>query len=605
MLPRALVLATLLTVTALAGCADPAPAAEEAAGSPAGSGSAALAAQAARAVPEGEYDLSGQLSKVLVEGTLEILPVEHTYIASDVDGADIEMGIWRPDTSEPVPVLVHASPYYGFLMGAADADAGGETVVDKDFWYGSLIDNLVPHGYAVVGLSVRGTGDSGGCNDLMGTNEVSDLGTAMEWLGTQPWSNGNIALTGLSYDGSTPWSAAATGNPHVKTIIPISGVPDLYGLMYRNGSSEQRGPLVLNTLYYGGDMATAGQQPPRLAEKALCPGTLEGIAWSGYSGATGAMDPVGFWQERNRKPLVEQNYKGSVWSIQGLQDWNVDSSQVVPWVDQLESQGLRTKQLLGQWYHTYPDWVDQDGWEARRGDFMENLKRWLDAELKGLPVGTGPLVEVQDDLGRWRAEEHYPPHDTTWTTLHLDHGLLSPQSGDRESAVLYPVLNVGGTAFPPQLPPGVDTSVRGAADFVLGPVAEDLLVVGLPKVHVTVTPQGPGGYMGAYLYDVDRDGTERAIGWTTMNLAFADGGTTQRQVTPGEPLDVKMEIQPMDSVVQAGHQLLLRLWVFTDSDRLPTLPPAPVALEMGGDLQSVLVLPTVVRDPSAYFAVPQ
>jgi predicted acyl esterase len=597
---RILFVSALLMLTGLAGCASessPPPADAEAV-----PGAPSLEQQAAQAVPAGDYDLEGPLSKVLTPGPLAIKPVQHVYIPSPLDGADIEMGVWLPDTAEPVPVLVHASPYYGFLLGAADGDVGGETVVDKDFWYGSLIDNLVPHGYAVVGLAVRGTGDSGGCNDLMGEAEVADIDAAMTWLGTQPWSNGNIGLTGLSYDGSTPWSAAATGNPHVKTIIPISGVPDLYGLMYRNGSSEQRGPVVLNTLYYGGDMLTAGQQPQRLAEKSVCPGTLEGIAWSGYSGATGANDPTGFWDERNRKPAVEANYKGSVFSIQGLQDWNVDPSQVVPWVDQLEAKGLRTKQLLGQWYHTYPDWTDQDGWAARRADFAENLLRWLDHELKGLPVDTGPAVEVQDDQGRWRVEQHYPPHDTVWTTYNLDHGLLTNTSGPRESALLYPSLS---EEFPPNPPPAVDLGVRKAADFALGPLPEDLLVVGLPKVHITVTPQGPGGYMGAYLYEVDKSGVERAIGWTTMNLAFADGGRQRTEVVPGETIQALMEIQPMDSVLAAGGQLVLRLWVFTDQDRLPTLPPAPVALETGAGVTSVLILPTVTRSEAVYFDVPQ
>jgi hypothetical protein len=65
-----------------------------------------------------------------------------------------------------------------------------------------------------------------------------------------------------------------------------------------------------------------------------------------------------------------------------------------------------------------------------------------------------------------------------------------------------------------------------------------------------------------------------------------------------------MEVQPMDSVIPAGHLLDLRLWVFTDADRLPTLPPAPVSLETGDDVESVLILPTVERDPSVYFDPP-
>ncbi len=548
-----------------------------------------------QATPPGKYDFSGPYGRVLRDGALELLPPERVYLPSDIDGVDIEMGIWRPDTDEPTPVLVQASPYYGYMMSI------GATVVDKEGYYGSLIENFVPHGYTVVGLSVRGTGDAGGCNDLMGPAETADLDQAITWLGEQEWSNGRIAMTGLSYDGSTPWGVASLGNPYLKTIIPMSGVPDMYSLMYRNGSAETRGPALLNALYYGGNAASAGAQPQRPLERLLCPEALAGIAWSVGSGLTGAKDPLGFWDERNRKPGVAENYQGSIFSIQGLQDWNVDPSQVIPWVDDLEADGRHVKQLLGQWTHDFPDRVGgSSDWSNHRADFKQVLLRWLDQELKGLAVDTGPAVQVQDDTGRWRNEEHYPPHDTEWTRLHLTmEERLEATPGDGGSIILRPVLVPGVTG------PAVLTAetMREAVDFVTPPLEAEMLVVGLPKVHVTVTPHAPGGYLAAYMFDRTPGGTDRLIGWTTMNLAFADGSTERTEVIPGQPLLARMEVQPMDSVIEEGNQLVLRLWVFTDGDRLPTLPPGSVSLELGEDL-SILQLPTVERGPDAYFEPP-
>lgn len=75
----------------------------------------------------------------------------------------------------------------------------------------------------------------------------------------------------------------------------------------------------------------------------------------------------------------------------------------------------------------------------------------------------------------------------------------------------------------------------------------------------------------------------------------------------------------MDGVVEAGHVLALCIWVFTETSgtpagpvtvpadvqmRTPTIPPAPVTLEMGGDIQSTLILPTVKRGPEVYFTPP-
>ncbi len=566
----------------------------------------------ATAVPEGEYNFTGPFSRLTTKGDLEILPPQLIVVPSDLDGESIEMGVWLPDGPGPYPVLMFSSPYFHAAdrasvpnpFSSGNVYGSTRTVTNPSSSVMVLIEEFVPHGYAFVTHAVRGTAGSGGCNDLMGPLETADIDQAVTWAGTQEWSNGNVAMTGVSYDGSTPWAAASTGNPHLKTIIPVSGVPDMHGLMYRNGSSETRGPLVLNALYY--EIGIESSSPSEYAKKVLCPEAWEGVALSGVAGVLGT-DPMGFWQERNRKPHVAANYEGSVFSIQGLQDWNVDPSQVVPWVEQLDQQGMRTKQLLGQWGHAWPDGIGENGerTDIFRADFKEILLRWLEQELKGIPQDTGPSVQVQDNQLRWRNEAHYPPRDTQWDRLHLTtEGRLAPTgSGGTMSLTLMPNL-LEGQILPDSRNNPIPVGTY--ADFVWPAGEEDLLVVGLPKVHVTVTPHGPGGYMAAYLYHRDiTGGTDELIGWTSMNLAYAAGGTERQEVIPGMPLVVNMEVQPMDAVVPAGDYLALRLWVFTDGDRLPTLPPNGVDLEIGAPTESVLILPTVQRDPDVYFEQPR
>ncbi|HWL65024.1 MAG TPA: CocE/NonD family hydrolase, partial [Actinomycetota bacterium] len=52
-----------------------------------------------------------------------------------------------------------------------------------------LTENFIPHGYAVAFLAIRGTADSGGCMNLMGSGERADIDQAITWLGDQGWSN--------------------------------------------------------------------------------------------------------------------------------------------------------------------------------------------------------------------------------------------------------------------------------------------------------------------------------------------------------------------------------------------------------------------------------
>ncbi|MEA3136866.1 MAG: X-Pro dipeptidyl-peptidase [Thermoplasmata archaeon] len=598
--PRLATLVLMLCLLAGAGCLD--------SGSGPAGGARSAGDPVAPPVPPGTYRFDG-FARVVTDGTLARLAKEIVYLPSDLDGVDIEVTLWRPDTSEPVPVLVDAGPYYepaGAIpaySASAYASEGGHI--------GRLLDNFLPHGYAVAAVAVRGTAGSGGCMDLMGPSEVADLSQAITWLGEQGWSNGNVAMLGKSYDGSTPWMVALTGNPHLKTIVPMSGVPDMYELMFRNGTSEARGPFLLNDLYYSfalrepstevGDTGEAQRRVRHTAEGVPCTDHFYGQLAAATAGIEGSRDSFGYWADRNLKPGVAANYHGSILLVQGLQDWNVDPGLNIPWIEDLNRSGVFVHQMLGQWGHNYPD--DADSGANARWDWAEIELRWFDFWLKGqgTVAGLGPAVQVLDASDRWRVEDHFPPRDAAWTSYNLSSGnqlVKGPASGGND--VLVPVAaSADGVPVPP----------ASAADFLLPPSDRDLLVSGLPKVHVTVTPAGAAGSVAAWLYSVAPDGTETRIGWTMMNLRFADGTTQAKEVTPGEPLLLRMQIQPMDAVVPAGHQLMLRVWQFRDDDgaqsRLPAVPPSPLTLDYGPEIHSVLELPTIERPASAYFTPPQ
>ncbi len=562
------------------------------------------------AVPPGTYDFDQSRAVVLEPGSYDILSLVKTHLSSDVDGVDIGIGLWRPDVPDhaKVPVIVDAGPYYG---------NNGPPMESRSGHLGRLIDNYVPHGYAVAAVSVRGTGESGGCMDLMGPDEVADLDQAVTWLGTQDWSNGNVGMVGKSYDGSTPWMVASAGNPHLKTIVPISGVPDVYELMFRNGTSEIRGPFLLNALYYSfavRERANPPESPDEAARLAVhtaegvaCPDHAVGLEAALYSGATGGRDPTGYWADRNLKTGVETNYKGSVLMVQGLQDWNVDPALSIPWAQQLNDSGLFVHQLLGQWGHSYPDDYNSPADNPNmRWDWAQRLLLWFDYWLKeDTSVDLGPAVQVLSEDGRWRADHAFPPHDTNWQVLHLASGeALTTEPREAGSMQLMP--QAVSTMPVPMLsePPG------HAADFYTEPMANDTHLSGLPRVHVTVTPQGPAGHVAAWLYDVAPDGAAEPIGWTMLNLRFADGGYEPQTVQPGEPIVARMEIQPLDAVIEEGHSVLLRVWQYRDeipgNEVQGRLPPAtaPVELQFGGDRHSVLELPVVDRGPEWFFEPP-
>jgi putative CocE/NonD family hydrolase len=90
------------------------------------------------------------------------------------------------------------------------------------------LKNMVMHGYAVIVVERPGTGASFGTWDAShepGGREASEI---MDWIASRPWCNGNIGMYGDSFQAMIQLAAAATGNPHLKTIFPTSAPMEMY-----------------------------------------------------------------------------------------------------------------------------------------------------------------------------------------------------------------------------------------------------------------------------------------------------------------------------------------------------------------------------------------
>ena len=137
-------------------------------------------------------------SYTLEEGSYYPLEVEEAFI--DVDTSDIwetgpatsqvHLSYWLPSNTlegEQVPVIAIISPYFSY--GAQGDESPATDVVGAG--RGEFIfENFIPHGYAFAQVSVFGTEESTGCFDYRGAGEGLGIHSAVEWLGSQNWSNG-------------------------------------------------------------------------------------------------------------------------------------------------------------------------------------------------------------------------------------------------------------------------------------------------------------------------------------------------------------------------------------------------------------------------------
>jgi dienelactone hydrolase len=80
-------------------------------------------------------------------------------------------------------------------------------------------DVLVGHGYGVLALDSRGTGDSGGVGNAWGWHGPADIAGALTWLSGRPEVDaGRVAVLGLSMGGEEAITAAAT-DPRIAAVV--------------------------------------------------------------------------------------------------------------------------------------------------------------------------------------------------------------------------------------------------------------------------------------------------------------------------------------------------------------------------------------------------
>jgi uncharacterized protein len=93
------------------------------------------------------------------------------------------------------------------------------------------------HGYAYIVVDTRGSGASTGTRRMdFSPEEIKDGAEMVNWIIKQPWCNGNVGTTGISYLGTTAELLLVNNHPNVKACIPRSAIFDLYNhIMYPGG----------------------------------------------------------------------------------------------------------------------------------------------------------------------------------------------------------------------------------------------------------------------------------------------------------------------------------------------------------------------------------
>ena len=156
------------------------------------------------------------------------------------DGIVLRADVFRPLATGRYPVLMSHGPYGKYLhfedgyltawtrmVGDHPDVAAGSTNAYQS-WEVADPEKWVPDGYVCVRVDSRGAGRSPGYLDIWSPQETQDYAACIEWAARQPWSNGRIGLSGISYYAMNQWQVATLAPKGLAAICTWEGAADFY-----------------------------------------------------------------------------------------------------------------------------------------------------------------------------------------------------------------------------------------------------------------------------------------------------------------------------------------------------------------------------------------
>lgn len=143
------------------------------------------------------------------------------------DGTLLRADIYRPDTTQQVPVILYRTQY------DKEAAQVQPSRYQTPAWFAS-------HCYIVVTQDIRGQYASAGRFEEF-AHDQTDGYDSVEWAAALKGSSGRVGMYGSSYVGATQWLAAESLPPHLITIIPANTSSD-----YFNDWTYEDGAFRLN-----------------------------------------------------------------------------------------------------------------------------------------------------------------------------------------------------------------------------------------------------------------------------------------------------------------------------------------------------------------------
>ena len=549
-----------------------------------------------------DTDHNGEPDKVAV---LISRPRETETLGCDVPVV-FEHSPYRKDVWGDVPypsVLVDDLPQNDLehpgALAAPNSRETGRPVPDLP---GSLDNYYVPRGYGVVlGMSI-GTADSDGCPTSGDQAETLGTKAVIDWLNgrasgfdangnpvSADWTNGDVGMTGVSYNGTLPNMVATTGVEGLKTIIPVSAISNWYEYYRANGLVRAPGT------FQGEDLDILAQFT---AGETRATGTCEDeIADITQKQDRNTGDYSPFWRQRDYLPDAGR-VKASVFVVHGLNDWNVMTNNFAAWWDKLAQAGVTRKIWLHQGGHGGPG--NNATYTLPGGQswtYRQTENRWFDHELMGIDNGImgEPRAIVQREDRSYTTYSDWPAPDAQPVRLRFTSSdATSPGGliiGDAQPRAQQSFVDEGRTIGPAQLVASPDTANPNRLVYRSPELSQSVRLSGRPSVRLRMAIENRNdANLTAYLVDYGAAGSSAAPfvvtrGW--MDPQNRTGWDHTVAVPQGQMNSYDWTFEPKDYIFPAGHRI--GVVIFSSDQEYTLLPRGGTELTVSPGQSSVLL----------------
>lgn len=562
---------------------------------------------------------------------------DRSYYLTMRDGTRIALSLYFPDRhlpEKPAPVLLVQTRYGRARM----------------YEYGKP---WIKAGYVLAAVDTRGSTASFGPRDgEITASEIADMDEIIAHLARQPWSNGQVVASGVSYMADTADIASSRPAPALVATIPRQVDFDAYlHLFYPGGIQNAYMLNAWGTATRELDLGRDGRGGPRDCRAtvedcaALFPGLQPVDADGGYVLLRQAL--------QGRRRWGPEDYYGTLFR----DDRGLNGHALFDLSPAAQLAGIRREAKPAQ---VWGSWMDAGTAEAALARFRSAahvpMELWITANDHNHRVLADPFrpeqkepvpsIEEQAAINikfatRVRAGERpvrrvnyyvlgarvirssptWPPSHIGRRIVYLDEGgKLGPVRTGRPGADSYEVDFSATTGRTTRwttnfgVAPGY--ADRREADRKLivydtAPMKADMELAGSAVVSLRMTSSGSDPAVFAYLEDVAPDGRVTYLSEGQLRLIHrrpADGKTLPYDqgeaphsfrradalpVVPGKAMSVRFSLFPVAAKIARGHRVRLAI-AGADADtfgRIPANGTVRFAIERGGANGSYVQLP--------------